>query len=105
MPPSRRVPARHSWLPGAVAALVPPVLLGPRFDERGIVSRPALRQLWTEHESGRRNHAHRLWSLLMLEFWFRDVIDGNAAEAPLEYAIVSSRGRAARAGASAVKAA
>jgi hypothetical protein len=67
------------------------VLLGPRFDGRGIVSRPALRQLWSEYQTGRGNHTHRLWSLLMLELWFRDAIDGNPAEMPAEYAVVTSR--------------
>ena len=75
MPPARRVPAGHRWLRSALAALVPSILLGPRFDERGIVSRPSLRRLWTEHESGRRDHGHRLWSLLMLELWHQEFID------------------------------
>jgi asparagine synthase (glutamine-hydrolysing) len=96
LPPARRVPARHGWLGGALLSLVPAVLLTPRFDERGIVSRPALRQLWHQHQAGRRNHAHRLWLLLMLELWFRDVIDGNAADVPLEYAILAPRRPAAR---------
>ena len=87
MPPARRPPPRHGWLRPALQTLVPSVLLSPRFDGRGIVSRPALRQLWSEHESGRRDHAHRLWSLLMLEFWFRGAIDGNTAEEPYEYAV------------------
>jgi hypothetical protein len=61
---------------------------GPRFDGRGIVSRPALRQLWNEHLSSRVDHSRRLWALLMLEFWFRDFIDGDAAAEPLEYAVL-----------------
>jgi asparagine synthase (glutamine-hydrolysing) len=88
MPPARRVPTRHPWLGAALKTLVPDVLLGPRFDSRGIVSRPMLRQLWSDHQSGRRNHAHRLWSLVMLEFWFRHAIDGNAADVPTEYAVL-----------------
>ena len=91
MPPARRLPARHAWLRPALGSLVPAVLLGPRFDGRGIVSRPALRQLWGEHQTGRGNHTHRLWSLLMLELWFRDAIDGNPAETPAEYAVLTSR--------------
>ena len=91
LPPARPLPARHPWMRRALTALVPPVLLDPRFDERGIVSRPALRQLWNEHQSGRRRHGHRLWSLLMLELWFRDAIDGNAADVPTEYAILAPR--------------
>ena len=90
MPAARRVPSRHPWLGPALRALVPSVLLGPRFDTRGIVSRPRLRALWKEHQSGRRNHAQRLWSLLMLEFWFRNAIDGNAADVPIEYAVLKA---------------
>ena len=90
LPPARRSPARHAWLDPALAALVPAVLLSPRFDGRGIVSRPALRHLWDEHVSGRHDHGHRLWALLMLEFWFRDSIDGDAAEEPVEYAVLKA---------------
>jgi hypothetical protein len=64
------------------------MLLGPRFDGRDIVSRPALRRLWNEHLSARADHARRLWSLLMLEYWFREFIDGDAAAEPLEYAVL-----------------
>lgn len=83
-----RRPARYPWLHHALLDLVPRVLLAERFDCRGIVSRPALRRVWDEHCSGRRTHSHRLWALLMLEFWFREYIDGDASEQPLEYAIV-----------------
>ena len=88
LPPALRQPARHTWLPAALTMLVPKMLLGPRFDCRGIVSRPALRQLWNEHLSSRADHSRRLWALLMLEFWFRDFIDGDAAAEPLEYAVL-----------------
>ena len=88
LPPALRQPARHTWLPAALTMLVPKMLLGPRFDGRGIVSRPALRQLWNEHLSSRADHSRRLWALLMLEFWFRDFIDGDAAAEPLEYAVL-----------------
>jgi hypothetical protein len=67
---------------------VPNVLFAERFDGRGIVSRPGLRQFWEEHRAGTRDHAHRLWSLIMLEFWFRECIDGDAAAEPLEYAVL-----------------
>jgi len=77
------------WLPTALNALVPAVLLAPRCDGRGIVSRPVVRRLWEDHSSGRANHSHRLWSLLMLEFWFREYIDGDTvADDPFEYAIL-----------------
>lgn len=78
------------WLDGALKTMVPSMLLARRFDARGIVSRPALRQLWDDHVTHRRDHAHRLWSLLMLEFWFREFIDGDAAEEPIEYAVLKA---------------
>ena len=31
-----------------------------------------------------------LWSLLMLEFWFRQCVDGAAAGEPLEYAVLKA---------------
>jgi asparagine synthase (glutamine-hydrolysing) len=90
MPPGHPARTHHPWLAGAVAAMVPRVLLSPRFDVRGIVSRPALAGLWEEHRTGKRDHSHRLWSLLMLEFWFREFIDGDAAEQPAEYAVLKA---------------
>jgi asparagine synthase (glutamine-hydrolysing) len=87
LPPLRE--SRDSWLRLALASLVPSVLLSTRFDGRGIVSRLALAHLWEEHRSGPRDHSHRLWSLVMLEFWFRQFVDGDAAaEEPYEYAVL-----------------
>lgn len=90
MPPEHPRPAPPRWLRQALVSMVPTLLLTPRFDGRGIVSRPALAQLWREHCSGRGDHAHRLWSLLVLELWFRRFLDGDAAEQPLEYAVIKA---------------
>jgi asparagine synthase (glutamine-hydrolysing) len=86
MPAASPAAARHDWLRTALAAMVPAMLLAPRFDTRGIVSRVPLRRIWNEHRTGRRDHAFQLWSLLMLEMWFRQCVDGDAAGEPLEYA-------------------
>ena len=88
LPAPRPAAQQRPWLETALHSLVPAVILDERFDNRGIFSRPALRSLWDEHRSGRRNHAHRLWSVLMLEFWFREFIDGDAAVQPAEYALL-----------------
>ena len=88
LPPTVPRPARHAWLRPVLTALVPSMLLGPRFDGRDIMSRPALRRVWNEHLAARPDHSRRLWSLLMLEFWFREFIDGDAAAEPLEYAVL-----------------
>jgi asparagine synthase (glutamine-hydrolysing) len=88
LPAPRHAAHERSWLNSALAVLVPDVILDERFDNRGIFSRPALKAIWEEHRTGRRNHAHRLWSVLMLEFWFREFIDGDAAAHPAEYALL-----------------
>jgi asparagine synthase (glutamine-hydrolysing) len=90
MPPARPPAARHDWLRTALPGMVPAMLLTPRFDERGIVSRVALRRIWDDHCTGRHDQASQLWSLLMLEFWFRQCIDGTAADEPLEYAVLKA---------------
>jgi asparagine synthase (glutamine-hydrolysing) len=90
MPPARPQGPRHDWLRAALAAMVPAMLLAPRFDGRGIVSRVALRRIWGEHRSGRHDHARHLWSLLMLELWFRRCVDSDAANEPLEYAVLKA---------------
>ena len=64
------VPLDH-WFRGALREMLHDHLTGSRFLERGIVSPPFVRQLIEEHRTGRRNHAAWLWSLLMLEMWYR----------------------------------
>jgi asparagine synthase (glutamine-hydrolysing) len=68
--------------------MVPSMLLGYRFQERGIFSHAAVARMWDEHRTDRHRHDNRLWSLLMLELWFRKFIDDDAADSPLEYAVL-----------------
>jgi asparagine synthase (glutamine-hydrolysing) len=44
--------------------------LGPEgLQRRGLMKLPALRNLCSEHFAGKKNHATRLWTLLVLERW------------------------------------
>ncbi len=47
------------------------------FAERDIVRRQAIRRLRHEHRQGRRDHSQLLWSLMVLEMWYRDYVDGR----------------------------
>ncbi|HEY3738500.1 MAG TPA: asparagine synthase (glutamine-hydrolyzing) [Bryobacteraceae bacterium] len=47
-------------------------LSSSEFLGRGMVSGPFVRTLLEEHQSGRRDNSDLLYSLLMLELWFRD---------------------------------
>jgi len=69
------------WLRGPLSEMTADLLLGSAATSRGIFSTDAVRRLWQEHRSGERDHRHRLWSLLMLECWFRRFVDRPAAAA------------------------
>jgi hypothetical protein len=45
--------------------------MGKRFLERGIVSPPFVEHLLDEHDRQRRDNSQWLYSLLMLELWYR----------------------------------
>jgi len=42
---------------------------------RGYFSEAALRRIYEEHVSGKRDHGYRMWALLMLELWHKAYID------------------------------
>ncbi|MEP7351637.1 MAG: asparagine synthase (glutamine-hydrolyzing) [Acidobacteriota bacterium] len=66
------VPLAH-WFRGQLRDMLRDVLLSAKFLGRGIVNPAFVRTLLEEHDSGRRNNSHWLWSLLMVELWFREL--------------------------------
>ena len=66
------------WLRGPLAPLVEDLVLDRRFGARGIFDQRRVASLWAEHRSRATDHGHRLWSLVMLELWFRQFSDGSA---------------------------
>jgi len=75
------------WLRGPLAPMVDALLTDGRLRARGIFDDRAVARMWREHREGTTDHCHRLWSLVMLELWFRQFVDASA----------SSGARAARA--------
>jgi asparagine synthase (glutamine-hydrolysing) len=67
-----------AWFRGELRNLAGDVLLGSR---RGLFRRAAVERLLTEHTSGRADHGHRLWTLVMLELWQQRYVDA-AVTAP-----------------------
>ena len=74
------------WLRGPLKTMTEDLLLDGRLDRRGIFERSRVVRLWREHASGARDHRHRLWSLVMLELWFRHFVDGPVAASVAEVA-------------------
>jgi asparagine synthase (glutamine-hydrolysing) len=48
------------------------------FEDRGWFHTAEIRRLLDEHETGRADHGHRLWCLLMLELWVREHVESPA---------------------------
>jgi asparagine synthase (glutamine-hydrolysing) len=68
------------WLRTALAPMARDLFFDGRMRQRGIFDSSTVERIWREHESGTRDHRHRLWSLLMLELWFRQCADGPVAK-------------------------
>jgi asparagine synthase (glutamine-hydrolysing) len=67
------------WLAGPLRSLGQQLLFDGRLESSGIFRDEAVRQVWDSHCAGRADHSHRVWSLVMLELWFREYMDGTAA--------------------------
>ena len=59
------------WLAGRLAGELDDHLGERGLARRGLFRDGVLPRLLAEHRRGRRNHAGRLWALLILERWFR----------------------------------
>ena len=68
------------WLRGPLAPMVDELLSDGRLRQRGIFAERGVEHLWREHRRGERDHQHRLWSLVMLELWFRTFADGSVTD-------------------------
>ena len=68
------VPIGH-WLRGELAPMLRATLLSERSQRRGLFKSARVARFVAEHTSGQRDHAHQLWTLLMLELWFQRFID------------------------------
>jgi asparagine synthase (glutamine-hydrolysing) len=63
------------WFRGELKEEIRQVLLDPVATGRGLFRPESVERLIREHVDGVRDHAYKLWSLLMLELWFRTYVD------------------------------
>ena len=68
------VPVGH-WFRGEMQPFLREHLLSERAARRGYLRPDAVRRMVEEHVRGERERAHQLWTLLMLELWFKRFID------------------------------
>jgi asparagine synthase (glutamine-hydrolysing) len=68
-----------AWFRGELKDFLADHILGPRFGARGLFNPATVQRLFDDHQRGAGDHAHHLWTLLMLELWFREFIDRRPA--------------------------
>ena len=64
-----------AWFRGELRDLAGDLLLDARARSRGQLRPAAVERLLADHASGRADHGHRLWCLLMLELWQRTHVE------------------------------
>jgi len=74
------VPIAH-WFREELRTFTADLLLDETARARGQLRPGAVAQLLDDHVSGRADHAHRLWCLLMLELWQRSHVDAASPAA------------------------
>jgi asparagine synthase (glutamine-hydrolysing) len=67
------------WFRGELKNELKGVLLDPVCLGRGLFRPEAVTRLVSEHIEGKRDHGPRLWSLLVLELWFRTHFDRSTS--------------------------
>ena len=73
------VPLDH-WFRGELQPYLKSVLLDPSSLNRGIFEPRVVESLVHEHTAGQWDHSYRLWSLLVLELWQREWLDGSSSQ-------------------------
>ena len=71
-----------AWFRGPFRSLLQEHLLSERALSRGIFNPDYVRSLVELHQNGAENHSERLWALLNLEIWQRQLFDGENCESP-----------------------
>ena len=61
-----------SWLRGPLKDWADNLISEDLMEAFGVLQSQTVRNVWSEHLSGRRNHGHLLWSLLMLQQWLQE---------------------------------
>ena len=75
---NRVPPADRGMVAETIARDRPKTFYSARRQRSADISRsPSWKQLWRDHLTGHRDHAHQIWSLILLELWHRKYIDDS----------------------------
>jgi len=62
----------NEWLRGPLRDWAEELLNERRLNQEGIFNSDAVRTLWLDHQSGKRNWAQILWSIIMFQAWLEE---------------------------------
>jgi asparagine synthase (glutamine-hydrolysing) len=65
------------WFTGPLRDWAHDVLLSTRARQRGLLEMTAVERLLARHQAG-EDHGERIWNLVVLEIWQREMLDGRA---------------------------
>jgi asparagine synthase (glutamine-hydrolysing) len=60
-----------AWLRGPLKEWASDMLAPAEMRRDGLLNADAVSKMWVAHRDGRQDHAHRVWSVLMLQAWLR----------------------------------
>ncbi|CAK8725048.1 Glutamine amidotransferase type-2 domain-containing protein [Candidatus Electrothrix aarhusensis] len=63
------------WINNEWREMARDLLIGKKALDRHIFNPIFLQQILNEHETGREDRSHAIWTLMVLELWFREYID------------------------------
>ena len=65
----------NTWIKREWSEMSHELVLGERALKRSNFNEKFLNRIMLEHKWGRRDHSYIIWTLMMLELWFREMID------------------------------
>lgn len=70
-----------AWFRGELREFMADHLLASHAARGGLLRQPAMTMIVTEHLRGRTNYGQHLWTLLVLELWYRTYVERTVPEA------------------------
>ncbi len=75
------IPAVGGWFKEDLRRSLNEIILDPRALDRGYFRPRSVRRLVDQNASGTADNGQKLWTLMMLELWHREFVDGPSSQA------------------------